>query len=363
MPPLRPSDIPWNEPILPPPVPIPRELAALGRAAYGPAAWPASFGHAPWFQRSAFEIAIVTTMYSQDELANLLHLVIAQDNSCRFCYGTSRFILRSLGYSEETVRALEHDLLDAGLDPKLVAALEYARDLSRASPRPGAARFDALVAAGWPEARVRQLAGDVALWVFAIRITTLFAVPPVDIVERAQDRWFAPLMHLVGRLMVALERPPPIEPCRLPVGDVEAVVAGLGDGPMAHATRRLLTEAFGPRPGPLPLRTRLVVGAVIGRAIGCEAGQRALTAVVAADGIDAARVERMLATLDADWLDDRERGLVSVARDTVRPHLPTVQQRMAEAKSRLSDAEFVDFVGVASAANALARLTVLADRC
>lgn len=73
----------------------------------------------------------------------------------------------------------------------------------------------------------------------------------------------------------------------------------------------------------------------------------------------------MLTHLDADWLDPRERLLIPIARESARitqqPRL--LQRRMLDLRERISPAEFIDFIGVASIANMLARLGVLLQRC
>lgn len=365
MPPRSLNEIEWSESLLPPPPPEPLPADSVARAegiwGFVPD-WLPSLHWCPWMVEATLDGIAVRPAHIEPDLVALLRLVVAQDNSCRFCYGSSRQFLRLLGYSEAFVRRLEQDLLAADLDRRDRAALDHARLLSRANPRPGAAQADALAALGLGAAAVAEVAAFAALWVMETRITTLLAFP---LQEGKADGLFARLRRpRMARAMRQGMRQTPLatpDPARR-IAAFDATIAALGELPAAASLRKILDAAYGG--GPLPRRTRLVVSAVIARALGCDATVQMFAGLLADDGLDPAALAAMLAHLDAGWLDERERMLVRAARDTVHIHQPAlVQRRMLELRDRLSPGELVDFVGVAATTNALARLGALQGRC
>ena len=83
---------------------------------------------------------------------------MSQDNSCRYCYGIQRLMLRVFGVAEARIQRLEQGLLDAEIDPRAKAALEFARRVSRAAPLVSGADAEALLATGWSPIAIRELA-------------------------------------------------------------------------------------------------------------------------------------------------------------------------------------------------------------
>lgn len=364
--PRHPTEIEWSDSLLPPPSPSPLTPAVVARvrSLFGPIPpWIPSLQWCPWVVETIVDACAIRPVHFDFDLVALLHLVIAQENSCRYCYGTARVMLQILGFSEDAVRSLERDMLAARISPRNRAALDYARQLSRADPRPGAAQARVLAQYGFDEAAVAELAAFTAMWLTATRITTLFAIPPAA--DHAPTNWWMRLTRpIVARTLrrQGREFPSAVPDPAKRITAFDPLIATLGALPAGASLRKILDEAFGD--GPLPRRTRLIVGAVIGRALGCDITLQLLQSLLAADGVEPPAVEAMLARLDADWLDEREHLLLRAARDTVHIHQPlTVQRRMSEVRERLAPAEFIDFVGVASVANGLARLGVLLQRC
>jgi AhpD family alkylhydroperoxidase len=99
----------------------------------------AYFASTPWVARSIatfneYGIGLVELDFL---LADLVGLVVAQDNSCRYCYATQRALLRAQGHSERRIRQIEGDLLAAQLEPRERAALDFTHRISRCSLPPG----------------------------------------------------------------------------------------------------------------------------------------------------------------------------------------------------------------------------------
>ena len=68
------------------------------------------------------------------DLIDRIHLVVSQDNSCRYCYGVQRAILRIHGLTDADIERLVRDGQTHDASPAERAAMEFARRVSRADP-------------------------------------------------------------------------------------------------------------------------------------------------------------------------------------------------------------------------------------
>jgi alkylhydroperoxidase family enzyme len=166
--PHHPTAIEWGDPVVPPPPPgtMPPRLAGIVRSTfvYVPP-WAESMRWCPWVLQAMLDGIHTRSGHFDANFITLLRLVVSQETSCRYCYGTSRMFLRLLGYSEDFIRTLEHDLLAADLDPPRRAALDYARLLARANPQPGDSHREALRALGYTNAAVAEIGAFTTAWV------------------------------------------------------------------------------------------------------------------------------------------------------------------------------------------------------
>jgi len=351
----------WEESLVPP-GPVPPDLGAWVRRARGTVSpWVARAAPAPWLVRAFIQMTSKPVAFIPPALCDLIGLVVSQDNSCRYCFGIQRTIMRVLGYSEEQLERLERDYHLADLSPAERAALDFARNVSRADPRVCAAERDVLLAAGYTPAAVAEIAFVAAGIVFANRGATLLALPPEPLerfVERPLGRLIRPFLAWQMR-----SRPRAPEPLAGPNdGPCAAVVATLDGSPAANVLRRVIDEAWA---SPiLPRRTKALILAVVARALACARSEAEAAGMLAADGVDAGELERILATLASPQLDAREARLVPFARDSVRyDHTVPIQRRMREAAAGLTPAETVEAAGWMAIANAVCRLSVLLDVC
>jgi AhpD family alkylhydroperoxidase len=78
----------------------------------------AFYSRSPWIVRSQvrFDIQRDVLVHVDVDLAEIIGLVVGQDNSCRFCYAAWRALLRFQGYSESRIERLEENLA-AALSP------------------------------------------------------------------------------------------------------------------------------------------------------------------------------------------------------------------------------------------------------
>ena len=97
-------------------------------------------------------------MHIEINLAEMLALVVSQENSCRYCFAAHRLLSRFAGMSETHLRRLEHDLLTSVLPKREQRAIAFARRLSRSTPILALADLAPLIANGWSDMAIREMA-------------------------------------------------------------------------------------------------------------------------------------------------------------------------------------------------------------
>ncbi len=343
------------------PAPLQEGLAAEVRRGTGGIlpGWAPRLAAVPWVVRANARFVAARFAYMPPALSRWIDLVVSQDNSCRYCYGATRTLLKVLGYRDAQIDRIERDVHATELPPAEQAALEFARRVSHANPRPSPAERDRLARAGWAPAAVAEIAYAAAAAGFPNRIATAFAIPPEPFerwAERPLARLVRPLLarRLRGRPAAPLTAPPPAGPC----GDV---VSALGDSPGAQALRATIDEALAS--SGLPRRSKLLMLAVVGRALDCPRSEAGARAELGACGLEPAALDRVLANLGGPELERREAALLPFARETVRYQASVLQRRTRALADALSVAEVIEAVGIAALANVVARLSILLDRC
>jgi len=350
----------WPE-CLVPPAPVPPALAAEVRRLMGATpGWLPSFAPVPWIATTCAGFVSGPLAYAPPQLCDFVGLVVSQDNSCRYCYGVQRALLRIRGYSDEHIDRLVRDFHVADFSPTERAALDFGRRLSRANPRPGRADFEEAVAAGLLPEAVREIAVVVAATNFTNRLGTLLALPQ-EALEGVVER---PLFRVVRPFLAWWIRPKlkPPEPVPQPNdGPCAPLVAALAGSPSARVLRRTIDDAWAS--AILPRRTKMLVLAVVARALDCRYGEAEARSVLAGEGLGAADVDEVLATLGSPRLDAREARLVRFARETVRYQPSVIQPRTREVCRDFTPAETLETIGVIALANAVCRLSVILDAC
>lgn len=321
------------------------------------------FEGCPWIVRSLMAINQyrVRLVHVSFALADLIGLVVSQDNSCRFCYATQRVLLRAQGLPERRIRQLEDDFVGAQLDRRERAALQFARRISRCNPYPSGADRATLGDVGWNEEAIKELAFVATSHVFFNRVATIPALP-VERIERLSRTWVLSLLApLVGRRIRArqVRGDRQILPPELRTGPYAGLVQSLDGLPAARALRRVLDEAW--QSSLLPARAKAFVFAVVARGVGCPLSEREAKRLLEAGGMSAAEVEEALAHLGSRSLDTLEAVVVPFARETIRYRPVQVQRRARELAGTLDQAQLVELIGVAALANAVCRLCLAVD--
>jgi alkylhydroperoxidase family enzyme len=316
------------------------------------------FGSCPWIQHADIDLDIGFASAEVGEMFDELYLVISRDNSCRFCYGASRMLMRMSGMSDKHIRSLEDDVEMARLEPRKRLALEYARRVSRSNPAPDHTDRKQLIEAGYSEAAVRELAFAAVNIVFHNRYSTLLALPPrpAELIAKT------PLLHLVKLRMRKLLRrielpgsPTPL-PEELKTGPYSGVVVALDGLPHAPVLRRILDEAWASPH--LRSRTKALIFAVIARALESRAAEREAVRLLELEGIDAGQTEETLAHLGSSKLDPVENQILPYVRETIRYQPAAIQRRGRDLRKQLSQPQLLETVGFASLANMVCRLAV-----
>jgi len=347
----------WAECLLPPaemPPALAREIKALVGTNPG---FAPRLAHAPWVVRAIARQIDDAPAYLSDRVDERIGLVVAQENSCRYCYGMHRALLRVAGRSERDIDRIVRDSLVADLSPTERAAVEYARRVARCNPRPGRAELRALEAAGVdPRAAIEVVTGA-AFSSFVNRISTFAALPPEPLEALTKAPYFALIRPLIARGFRRRARPPVAAP--EPRDPYARVVALLGDSRAAHLARATIDDAMA---SPiLPGRTKALIMVVVARALDCRYGEGEARALLAREQFASADVDEVLATLASPRLDAREARLVPFARETVRYQPAVIQSRVRDVFRDLGPAEAAEAIGIAALANAVCRLTVALD--
>lgn len=320
------------------------------------------FNAVPWVVHSliALHPSRCPPVYASFALAELIALVISQDNSCRFCYAATRIAMRLMGVSDRRIDELERDLSAAELSAADKAALEFARRLSRANPLVGADDWRILSKAGFEDLAVKEIALMAATNVYANRVMTLPAVP-VKMVEELPERWFFRLTRpLVGRIVRSRQRRGQLKAQPVQAsGPFSRLVNALDRLPAAPAMRDVLEQAWGSTV--LPRRTKAMVFAVVARGLDCPLSEQEAARVLIEEGLSAADIDEILTRLASPKLGPAEALIVPFARETIWYRPVQIQRRGRELRRHLSNEQFLDLVGVAALANTVCRLAVVLD--
>jgi uncharacterized peroxidase-related enzyme len=302
-----------------------------------------------------------THVHLDAELSDLVGLVVSQDNSCRYCFASTRALLRILGMPEARIARLEQEALTSDLGAREREALRFARRLSRANPAPTREDLRPLAEAGFSEGEITELASMAALHLFFNRLSTLIALPPEpmeDLPDRLLARLTRPLLAL--RFRRVRRRSPPV---RLAPGEAEGpfapIVTALDGLPLARVLRGLLDEVLDSEL--LSREVKLLVFAVVARALGCPHCEGEAVRCFREVGGPEEVAAEVLAHLTCAKLDPLEASILPFARETIRYEPIHIQRRGRELAAQLGRERFLEVVMVCALANAVVRLRVLTE--
>jgi AhpD family alkylhydroperoxidase len=307
-----------------------------------------------------FDIQRDLLVHVDVDLAEIIGLVVSQDNSCRFCYAAWRALLRFQGYSASRIERLEENLAAAS-SPSDRVAVDFARRVSRANPIPSRAEWKPLEAAGIEPGAIKELAFVAVLNVYYNRLATLLAVPTALIEAAGKNAlrdWARPVRGWCARLRRRRGRAAPL-PAGRRMGPFSPAVLALDGLPAALALRDVIDDAW--RSSILPLRTKAFVFAVVARGLGSDWAEHHARAMLLTAGMTEQGCEEVLAHLSGAELTPAEAALGPLVRETVWYRTTSLQRHAHRVRPLFSAEEFLEFVGIAALANAVCRLSAVAE--
>jgi AhpD family alkylhydroperoxidase len=317
----------------------------------------AYFAPVPWMARALVDLhpELGLLMHLDQRVADLVVLVVSQENSCRFCYAAVRAVLWAQGMSMARIQRMEQDLVREDLPARTMAAVAFGRSQSRSGPPGAQAAREALQRAGVVADEMKEIAFAAAATDFSNRAHTIAAIPPRPI-ERIPDQLHMWLLRpWLGRMLkshchrgeaTALDPVPSYPYARL--------VKAYAGSPIAQALGRTLGEMWASPH--LTRRCKLLMLAVVARGLACQVCATDICEVLQHEGLGQAALTRILTHLDAPELDPVERLLVPFARETIWYEPALVQRRARALRDHLADAQLLEAIGVAALANGLCRM-------
>jgi AhpD family alkylhydroperoxidase len=352
------GEIEWGAALVPPVV-VPEWEAEAKQRFAGSSDYLRRVAPVPWLRRTCAMWQLYPIQHVPLRLADLIFLVVSQENSCRYCYGAARAHLRILGYSERAIGQIERELQLAELDEKDQTFLRFCRQLARSNPRPAQAERDEMLSAGFSREQIAEAAFLVADHSFHNRVATFIAAPPVLVYERLGHSWLGralrPILAVANRKSVSVPAGAPEQPDAV----FQRVLRPLGNLPAAYMLREALAAAFD---SPiLSRRIKVLVFAVVARILECRFCFPEALRLLEREGFTPAEAEACLSSLASDRLDASEAALLQWARETVRSQPLVIQKRTRELFDRIGAHATLEAVGVAALANSTVRIAMLAD--
>lgn len=314
------------------------------------------FTPVPWLARALVDWHPEYGLLSHldQTVADILSLIVSQENSCRFCYAAVRMMLRAQGMSEARIKRLEQTLSGTQA-PRTVAAIAFGRAQSRVGPAGAREARQALRGAGCSDDEMKEIAFVVATMDFLNRLHTIPAIPARQL-ERMPDllpvRLLRPLIKYLFERRRSRGRPVPIE--RPPSSPYAGLVSACAGSPIAPMLDRTIADMWAS--SLLTRRCKLLMLAIIAHGLGCEACAMEIADALRREGLSDPALAQILSHLDGPDLDDIERLLVRFARDTIWFEPAALQRRTRTLREHLSAPQLLEAIGVAALANGLCRM-------
>jgi alkylhydroperoxidase family enzyme len=295
-------------------------------------------------------------------LGALISMVVAMDNSCRYCYGAFRSMLKIMGYSERLMQKLEESLAVNKLTRKERAALEFARKISQAAPRPSDSDLRELMAEGYAPIEIAEIAYLAGNSVCGNRLATLLALPP-DPLEEVEANWFDKLKRPFSRndfkAMLSPVRSVPY-PAHI-TGPGARIVEALRGSPAGAALATVLSGAW--ESSFTSRRVKALIFAVVARGLGCEACEAEAAEALRHEKWTDAEIKHLLTYLSSEKLDPFELRVLRFARETIRYQTRRVQELAQCFATGMKREVLIEIIGLVAYANGLARMSILLRRC
>jgi alkylhydroperoxidase family enzyme len=292
--------------------------------------------------------------YTPLKLMGVAYLVACQENSCRYCYGMARTLMKIWGYSERQIQDLEHEANLA--DGSTRGVVEFARKLAHANPTPAKRDREELMEQGLSSEQVAEIAGYVVKACFANRMATFLAVPPNAAFESIPNTLFGKLFAFILRKKFAPKKSPPPSEIRQD-GPCAGIIAAAGRTHLGAWLRRI-TDGWLASPV-IPRRSKLLMLAVIARQLGSRACEEEARSNLGREGLKDAQTQTVLSTLSSPDLSALETRLLRWTRETVWYEPRVIQESTRRLMGELGERQTLEAVGTAAICNSLSRLSLV----
>lgn len=98
------------------------------------------------------------------ELKEMIAVVVSKANNCHYCVAVHSFSLQLLGLEEERVEQITRDYLQADLDERTKAILDFAVKVSKAADEVGEEEVDSLRRLGLSDGEILEIVTVVAMF-------------------------------------------------------------------------------------------------------------------------------------------------------------------------------------------------------
>ncbi len=311
----------------------------------------------PWLARAEVRCFRPTVSKISPDLAALTMFISCQQNSCRYCYGAARSILRILGLHEGEIRSIERKAGTAEENNQPVT--RFVRKLAEADPRPGKTELDELRQSGLDQTAIAEIIGVVTAANFSNRNCTFLAAPPENHLEHMAETFVGKVMRLLWGKKNGAVKPRSDDLDVQDPGDAFSPFVGLVAGTAYAKWLRNAVDGCLASPS-IAAETKLMMFAVIGRTLQCPAFETACEHALIDSGWTNAEIGACLSSLKSPRLPEGHEHLLTWTRETVWYDTFDVQEKTRELAERMDDTyRLVDAVGTAALGNALVRLGLL----
>lgn len=316
------------------------------------------FLNSAWMTRAFTDLGLsVPLRHLSGELSGMIALIVSQDNSCRYCYAATRSTMRILGFPEARIRRLEENHLGADLSRVEIAALDFARSVSRAAPLASGPEWQPLIDLGASREAIKEIAFHAAANVYFNRTSTLPALPPdqMDLISH----WYVRLLRpFFARMMRSprIKGSTPLTAAQRQ-GPFAEVVNALDGLPGAPRLRGIIDEAWAAPV--LEQGTKALIFAVTARGLGCAVSEAEARRLLAAAGQSPTVIDQALAHLSGPGLAPLDAAAVGLARESIWVRPAQIQRHLRELRRTVSPDQVVELIGFAALANMVCRLGIV----
>ena len=290
-------------------------------------------------------------------LADIATLVCAQENACRYCYGIARAQLKLFGYSEKLIIRIEKGLQLAELDEKERTFIRFCRNLARSSPRPPKMEKDKLIALGYSEKAVAEMAFYIANHCMVNRVATFLSCPLFNRLEKVSQsiigKIFRPLIEQKIRKTFWNE----VTPLPKDMTSFPGVVRELQGLPAASLLHNAMEGALASNI--LSHELKILMFAVVAKALECPFCLTESRNMARDIGIEELEFETAIASLSSPRLKEQESKIFTWTRETIHFETGDIQRRIRKLSEDVDDLALLEAIGVAALANTVVRLAVL----